>query len=163
MAVKKFDYSDAQNCTVGMSKWTLMRLPKIKEGLMSGMTQLEIAELCGVSRRTISCDIQCWVESREFESWLKSEFVELYGKTKVDDPIQAFRELSKIVSRMVTSKREVQEDINVKRESTSINLNMEEMNSEAVSAMVKNYLERESRRLRQRDDGSLRGAVEDSE
>jgi type IV secretory pathway TrbF-like protein len=57
--------------------------------------------------------MQDWVQSGDFEIWLKTEFVILHSHAVVADPIEAYKEIAKIVAKMVTQKREVAIDENV--------------------------------------------------
>ena len=91
---------------------TALRLPKIKQGLREGLTYDQIAELCGVkSSQTIDRDMKAWVESGLFEVWLKTEFVELHEYARQANPLEAYKNICKIVARMVTRKEEITQDI----------------------------------------------------
>ena len=97
---------------VPLPKKTALRLPKIKEGLREGLNYQQIAESCGVkSSQTIDRDMKAWVESGLFEVWLKTEFVELHEYVRVANPVEAYRNISRIIGRMVTRKIDVTEDI----------------------------------------------------
>lgn len=97
---------------VPLPKKTALRLPKIKQGLREGLNYQQIAENCGVkSSQTIDRDMKAWVESGLFEVWLKTEFVELHEHARIANPLEAYKEIAKIVGRMVTRKTEVTEDI----------------------------------------------------
>jgi hypothetical protein len=92
---------------MSLSTSTISRLPKIQQGLKQGLTQEQIAGTCGVSRRTIIRDMQEWVNSGLFETWLKLEFVELYEYERVANPAIAFKALSQLMGKMVTRKAEI--------------------------------------------------------
>ena len=97
---------------VPLPKKTAFRLPKIKHGLREGWGYQQIAEYCGLkSSQTIDRDMKAWVESGDFELWLKTEFIELHEHVRVANPVEAYRNICKIVARMVTRKTEVTEDI----------------------------------------------------
>jgi len=86
---------------------TRIRLPKIQEGLRDGLSHEQIAANCGVTRRTIERDLDSWYESGEFETWLKAEFVELYEYVRTANPTIAFKELARLMGKMVTRKAEI--------------------------------------------------------
>ena len=92
---------------MSLSTPTISRLPKIQAGLRQGLTQEQIADHCGVSRRTIIRDMQEWVQSGLFETWLKLEFVELYEYERTANPTIAFNALSRLMGKMVTRKAEI--------------------------------------------------------
>jgi hypothetical protein len=97
---------------VPLPKKTILRLPKIKQGLRDGLNYDQIATNCGVkSSQTIDRDMKAWVESGLFEIWLKTEFVELHQHARVANPLEAYKEIAKIVARMVTRKEEITQDI----------------------------------------------------
>jgi hypothetical protein len=113
---------------------TIIRLPKIKQGLREGLNYQKIADLCNVkSEKTIDRDMQAWVQSGDFEIWLKTEFVILHSHAVVADPIEAYKEIAKIVAKMVTQKREVLIDESV-TETHNYNLNYSEEDKNAILA-----------------------------
>jgi hypothetical protein len=89
---------------------TRIRLPKIQEGLREGLSHEQIASNCGVTRRTIERDLESWYESGEFETWLKAEFVELYEYVRTANPTVAFKELARLMGKMVTRKAEIKSE-----------------------------------------------------
>jgi len=89
-----------------LSKRTQIRLPTIKDGLRKGLNYDSISESCGVTSQTIDRDMKAWVQSGEFEVWLKTEFAELHGYAREANPMEAYKEIAKIVGRMVTRKVE---------------------------------------------------------
>lgn len=115
---------------VPLPKRTIIRLPIIKQGLREGLNYTQIGERCGVTEKTIDRDMTSWVNSGLFEQWLKTEFVELHEYARQANPIEAYKEISKIVGRMVTRKTEVKEEINVREEhAISITTNLSEYDS----------------------------------
>ncbi len=98
---------------MSLSTQTRIRLPKIQQGLRQGLTHDQIAENCGVTSRTIERDLDRWYESGEFETWLKAEFVELYEYVRTANPTIAFKELSRLIGKMVTRKAEIKEQIDI--------------------------------------------------
>jgi hypothetical protein len=95
---------------MSLNTQTLQRLPKIKQGLREGLSRTQIGETCGVTEKTIDRDMQVWVQSGFFEVWLKTEFVGLYSHVVVANPVAAYKELAKIIAKMVTQKRELTVD-----------------------------------------------------
>ena len=91
---------------MNLSQQTQRRLPTIKQGLITGLDYDQIAEKCGRTRRTIDRDISSWLESGEFETWIKEEWVRLHQQIIHDDPTEAYRQVSKLVARMLTRRIE---------------------------------------------------------
>ena len=54
---------------------TRKRLPNIKAGLLKGLNYTQIGEKCGVQEKTIDRDIAKWLESGDFETWIKAEWM----------------------------------------------------------------------------------------
>lgn len=95
------------NRNVPLPRKTVMRLPKIKQGLQDGLNYDQIATNCGVkSTQTIDRDMKAWVQSGLFEIWIKTEFVELHEYTRSANPLEAYKEVSKLVGKMITRKVE---------------------------------------------------------
>jgi hypothetical protein len=92
---------------VPLPRKTVLRLPKIKQGLRDGLNYDQIAESCNLkSAQTIDRDMKAWVQSGLFEIWLKTEFVELHEHVRVANPVEAYKNISKIIGKMVTRKVE---------------------------------------------------------
>ena len=88
---------------------TRKRLPRIIEGLIKGENYDQIAEAVGVkNRRTIERDIKAWREIGGFEDFFAKEFLKLHGKIRKSDPVEAYRQITKLVARTVTRKIEAQ-------------------------------------------------------
>jgi len=82
------------------------RLEILKRELLLGSTHEEIAEICGVSRKTIERDIRKWELTGGFEDWIRREFKDLFvGISETDEPL-AFREMSKLAARTMVQKSE---------------------------------------------------------
>ena len=92
---------------MSLSTQTRIRLPKIQDGLRKGLTHEQIADICGVTSRTIDRDLSTWLDSGEFETWLKQEFVELYEYVREANPTIAFKEMARLMGKMVTRKAEI--------------------------------------------------------
>lgn len=91
---------------MSLSKQTLHRLPKIKAGLLEGFTYTEIGKSCGVTKRTIDRDMQAFATSGLLEAWVKTEWARMYGIIQQKEPVEAFRNLTKLLGKMVTRKIE---------------------------------------------------------
>ena len=115
---------------MSLSTHTIKRLPKIQQGLREGLNRTQIGTECGVSEKTIDRDMQSWVQSGLFEIWLKTEFVQLYYHEKLANPTEAFKEISRIVGRMVTQKKEISVDETVTE--THYNFNYSEEDKTAI-------------------------------
>jgi IS30 family transposase len=89
-------------------------MPKIKKGLMEGKTITQIAEDCNVYEKTIDRDMRAWVDSGEFEIWLKEEWLRVYVDIKKIKPIVAFEALNNLVGKMLTRKIERKEQIEIR-------------------------------------------------
>ena len=96
---------------MALTQQTLRRLPHIKEGLLKGATYDTIAQNLGVGHRTIDRDIQNWVNSGNFESWIKEEWLRLHNIILHEDPTEAYRNITKLVSHMLTRKIEHHEEV----------------------------------------------------
>ena len=125
--------------------------------MLSGLNYQQIGDNCRVTEKTIDRDVRNWVQSGEFEIWLKTLWVKAYGQADKDE---AFDALTKIMCRMVTRKQEIREDINVKQKILQVDLNIEQLTSEAAGAIARNYLDHEARQLRQPSDPSSEGPAD---
>lgn len=63
------------------------------------MTQEELAQQCGVDRRTIERDIEKWRSKGGFKRFLIKEFFELYGKEKLVNPSLALNRIMTLLLR----------------------------------------------------------------
>jgi len=98
---------------MSLSRQTLKRLPQIKQGFRKGDSYEQIASACDVHHRTIERDVQSWVESGLFEVWIKEEFVDLHNYARTANPMEAYKQIAKIIGKMVTHKLEAKETIDV--------------------------------------------------
>ena len=99
---------------MSLSTQTMKRLPQIKQGLLKGHNYTKIGTSCGVTEKTIDRDVKAWVESGEFETWVKQEWIRLHGLIVKAYPEIAYKELSRIIGRMVTRKVETKEDVTIR-------------------------------------------------
>ena len=112
---------------MSLTQQTLQRLPTIKAELIKGTSYPEIGKKLGVTERTIDRDISAFVDSGRFESWLKEEWLRLHNQVIHDDPTEAYRNVTKLIGRMVTQKHEVKEEI---VETKNVNINVKSMLAE---------------------------------
>ena len=92
---------------MSLSQQTLRRLPTIKAKLLQNWTIGQIADILGVTERTIDRDLKAFLDSGQFEQWLKEEWVHLHAKIVAENPIEAYRQVSKLISRNITRKAEI--------------------------------------------------------
>ena len=97
---------------MSLSTYTLTRLPYIKQGFRKGLSRTQIGLSCKepVTEKTIDRDMKAWVTSGQFEIWLKEEFAELHHYAREANPMEAYKEISKIVGRMITHKTEIKSE-----------------------------------------------------
>ena len=91
---------------MSFSVQTERRLPAIRHGLLKGLTYQKIASECKVTERTINRDVKKWVQSGAFEEWIKEEWLRLHGVMLKGYPDLAYKEVSRLVGRMLTRKVE---------------------------------------------------------
>ena len=94
---------------------TKIRLPKIKKGLMDGLTLGQIADICKVTERTINRDKDAWLRSGDFEIWLRDEWLKYLVIVGKEDPVEVFRQLSKLVGKQIAERvrAEIEEDVRI--------------------------------------------------
>lgn len=90
-----------------LSKQTLARLPHIKNGLIKGSTHDTIGKHCGVTEKTIDRDIDSWVKSGFFETWIKTEFLRLHPVMCKAYPELVYRELARLMGKMAVHRQEI--------------------------------------------------------
>ena len=98
---------------MSLSKQTRIRLPRIKKGLIDGLTLGQIADICKVTEKTIDRDKQQWIRSGDFENWLREEWVRYHIMIGKKDPVEVYRQLSKLVGRQIAQRisAEVKQDV----------------------------------------------------
>ena len=92
---------------MSLTPQTLRRLPKIKQGILLNHNRQTIGKSCGVTEKTIDRDMKAWVESGDFETWLKTEFVALHNHVVIANPTIAYKEMARLMGKMVTRKAEL--------------------------------------------------------
>lgn len=89
---------------MSVSTQTLIRLPKIKKGILLGQTLEEIARECHVTERTIRRDKEAWLPTADFEVWLRDEWLRYHMLVGKMDPVTVYKELSKLVGRQIAQR-----------------------------------------------------------
>ena len=87
---------------MSLSTQTQRRLPTIKRHLLLGQSSQQIGECLGVTEKTIDRDIRAFIESGDFELWIKEEWIRLHNIIIHDNPEEAYRNITKLVSNMLT-------------------------------------------------------------
>ena len=93
-------------------------IERIKPMLIDGKSQLEMSVVLNLRRETVNRKIARWVQTPDFEVWLKTAWVEKYQQV---DNETAFDALTKLMCRMVTQKREIKQEI-TSNETVDINV-----------------------------------------
>ena len=89
---------------VTLSNADRRHLPKIKAMLLEGASQLDISRTLHLRRETVNRKIQRWMKTEDFEIWLKQIWIELYGEIKREDPREVFRQVTKLIAKMMVAK-----------------------------------------------------------
>ena len=97
------------------------RLDRVLEGLLSGKTQKENAEECGVSVRTVRRDIKKLQDSERFMEWLYTEFYKLHRR---QDPKTAYQVVAQLLGKTLTQKIKAQAEISGEVEPKKIIIKM---------------------------------------
>jgi len=86
------------------------RLDKIIDGLRKGKHIMDIAEECGVTRRTIDRDLKKWEETGGFERWLNAEIFLMYDRVVQDDDnaVEALKILTSLKRRYIKQEMKVE-------------------------------------------------------
>lgn len=107
---------------MSLSTQTVKRLPIITDGLIKGLNYTQIGSKCGVTEKTIDRDVKAWVESGQFETWIKQEWMRLHQIIIHEDPMEAYRNISKLVAKMITRKAEFKAEITERLELVELNV-----------------------------------------
>ncbi len=107
---------------MSLSTQTEKRISKIKAGLLEGLNYETIGAQCGVTKRTIDRDMKAFVESGEFETWVKQEWARMYAVIQREEPVEAFRNLTKLLGKMVTRKAEIKTSEEIKVEAKRVEI-----------------------------------------
>lgn len=117
-------------------------IEKIKLMLLERKTQEEMAKELSLRRETVNRKIRRWVQTEDFETWLKTAWLERYAK--VDDA-KAFEALTQLVGKMLTRKIEKKEQIAI-AEKFEIDLNVFNDDEKSILDRAARILEQKSQR-----------------
>ena len=81
----------------------------MKPLLIDGKSQLDISLALNKRRETINRKISRWVQTEDFEVWIKTAWLDKYCTVDND---KAFDALTKLLAKMVTNKAEIKAEIN---------------------------------------------------
>ena len=81
----------------------------MKPLLIDGKSQLDISLALNKRRETINRKISRWVQTEDFEVWIKTAWLDKYCTVDND---KAFDALTKLLGKMVTHKAEIKAEIN---------------------------------------------------
>lgn len=96
---------------MSLSTQTLKRLTTIKQCLRQGLNREQIGGKCGVTEKTIDRDMRAWVKSGLFDIWIREEFLDLHHYVRDADPIEAYRQIVKLVGKSIVRRIEEKVDI----------------------------------------------------
>ena len=96
---------------MSLSTQTLKRLPTIKAGLLTGKNYTIIGSECGVTEKTIDRDVHTWVQSGQFETWIKQEWLRLHAIIQKKHPVEAYRQITRLLGQTLTRRMEIKEEI----------------------------------------------------
>jgi len=91
---------------MSLSEPTRRRLPRIKKGLINGLTIGQIADICKVTEKTIDRDLNKFRASPLFEEWLREEWQRLHYIIINENPVEAYRQLTRLLGQTFTRKIE---------------------------------------------------------
>jgi len=83
-------------------------IEKIKQMLIEHKTQLDMSRELGLRRETVNRKIHRWVQTDDFENWLKTAWLQQYQNV---DSTEAFRALTSLVGKMLTRKIEAKAEL----------------------------------------------------
>ena len=130
---------------MSLSTQTLKRLPKIKAGLLKGLNRDEIGRECGVTEKTIDRDIKAWLQTGLFEQWLREEWLRLHNIIIQHNPVEAYRQLTKLLGKTLVQRIEAYEQISL-TEKVKIDVNVFSDDEKAILDRAARILEAKSKR-----------------
>ncbi len=126
----------SQNITLSAKDQT--DIEQIKLMLLERKSQVEMSVTLNLTRETVNRKIQRWIQTPDFELWLKTAWLDKYQK--VDDET-AFEALTKLLSRMVTQKREIKEEIT---QNSTLDINVFNNDEQSILNEAARILDRKS-------------------
>ena len=114
--------------------------PAVLALLFEGKKHEEIADALGLDRSNVTLKIHRLMDTKEFQNALTEEWVKRYREMKIEDPKQAFKQLTKLVSQTITRHLESTHDFTLteRRELVTISVRNYE---DAIRAEVERALQ----------------------
>ena len=97
--LKELDFRDARDAA------------KVLTMLFEGKDHAEIGEALGIARVNATLKIHRLMDTREFQNALTDEWVKQYRQMKIDNPKEAFKQLTRLVTQTITRHFENTQDI----------------------------------------------------
>jgi len=94
---------------MSLSEPTRRRLPRVKKGLINGLTIGQIADICRVTEKTIDRDLNKFRASPLFEEWLREEWQRVHYIIINENPVEAYRQLTRLLGQTFTRRIEKHE------------------------------------------------------
>jgi len=131
----------SQNLTLSAKDWR--DIERIKPMLLEGKSQLDMSRVLHLRRETVNRKIGRWVQTEDFEVWLKTAWLDKYRN--IGDE-KAFDALTKLLGKMVTRKAEIKSEH--KEEITThkieeLNVTLEDYR-DSVQKVVDRYIRQDS-------------------
>lgn len=128
----------------GLSKQTIIRLPKIKSGLLQRWNRERIGESCHVTEKTIDRDIQAWVKTEDFIEWIRDLWVSLYQKVPEE---VAFKEASRLFMKSMVVKAEIHKEITERKEVKVSFDGFNDAEREFAKSIARKYIKANNKRV----------------
>ena len=91
---------------VSLSNRDKFHIEKIKQMLLDNKTYLDMSRELNINRRTVYRKINKWIQTDDFETWLKHAWLEKYQKV---NNREAFRGLTRLLGYVIARKLEKKE------------------------------------------------------
>ena len=115
--------------------------PKVLTMLFEGKTHMEIADALGLARQSITVKISRLMDTREFQNALADEWIKRYCKMKVDNPVHAFKMLTRLVAMTITRQYKTTQNVNINERAIVVMASAKEY-EESIQAVVQAEIER---------------------
>ena len=129
---------------MSLPQQTLQRLPKIKAALLEGKHINEIAIICKVTEKTVDRDLQKFRASPLFEEWLREEWQRLHYIIINENPVEAYRQLTRLLGQTFTRKIEAKTETTIESKQ-EVTFNFDELNEderEFCRNLARRYIKR---------------------
>lgn len=121
---------------MSLSVHTLKRLRTIKKGLLDGLSRDQIGDMCKVTEKTIDRDMMSWFESGLFETWIKEEWLRHHLIVSKKDPIETYKQLTKLLGHTLTRKMKLEEKIDITEHIEVVKIDVTKTEDEILSEAV---------------------------